>query len=72
MKVYACDAGCLDVPIELGQNRVRLPIKVTRPLTPILYISANKKHLEQLHGAIHVFEVILFLMKYKLIFIDKI
>ncbi|VDN51850.1 unnamed protein product [Dracunculus medinensis] len=56
--VYACDAGCLDVPIELGQNRVRLPIKVTRPLTPILYISANKKHLEQLHGAIHVFEVV--------------
>lgn len=54
---YACDAGCLDEPVLLGQGRKQFPVKLTEPITAILYITADKQHMEELHKAIHVKEV---------------
>ncbi|EDV31352.1 uncharacterized protein Dana_GF14592 [Drosophila ananassae] len=55
---YACDGGCLDEPILLTQNRRQFPVKLTEPLTAILYITEDKQHMEELHHAIHVKEVV--------------
>ncbi len=38
---YACDAGCLDPPVKLGPTPVQFPVKVTEPLTAILYITGR-------------------------------
>lgn len=54
---YACDAGCLDSPVQLGQYRKYFPVKLTEPLTAILYVTADKQHMEDLRHAIHVKEV---------------
>ncbi|CAD6191868.1 unnamed protein product [Caenorhabditis auriculariae] len=56
-QLYACDAGCLDVPFTLGTTAIKIPVKVTKPITSLLYIATNRKHLEQLKSAIHVSEV---------------
>ncbi|XP_017858222.1 PREDICTED: uncharacterized protein KIAA2013 homolog [Drosophila arizonae] len=55
---YACDGGCLDEPILLTQNRREFPVKLTEPLTAILYITEDKQHMEEIHHAIHVKEVV--------------
>lgn len=55
---YACDAGCLDSPTQLGPYRKYFPVKLTDPLTAILYITADKQHMEDLRHAIHVKEVV--------------
>lgn len=55
---YACDAGCLDSPVQLGAYRRYFPVKLTEPLTAILYITADKQHMEDLRHAIHVKEVV--------------
>lgn len=55
---YACDAGCLDSPVQLGPYRKYFPVKLTEPLTPILYVTADKQHMEDLRHAIHVSEVV--------------
>lgn len=34
------------------------PVKLTEPLTSILYIAADKQHIEELRHAIHVKEVV--------------
>ena len=53
-KLYVCDAGCQDQVMELESDAyIRLPVKLTDPLTPILYISQDKKHLLEMKGAIH-------------------
>ncbi|KOB74931.1 Uncharacterized protein OBRU01_08284 [Operophtera brumata] len=54
---YACDAGCLDSPVQLGPYRKYFPVKLTEPLTAILYVTADKQHMEDLRHAIHVKEV---------------
>ena len=36
---YGCDAGCLDPPVKLGVQTVKFPVKLTDPLTAILYIT---------------------------------
>ena len=38
---YACDAGCLDPPVQLGLQPVKFPVKLTEPLTAILYITGR-------------------------------
>lgn len=43
---YACDAGCLDEPAQLYESRRVFPVKLTDPLTPILYITSDKGHME--------------------------
>lgn len=55
---YACDAGCLDPPVQLGPYRKYFPVKLTEPLTAILYVTADKQHMEDLQHAIHVQEVV--------------
>ncbi|CAH0713506.1 unnamed protein product, partial [Brenthis ino] len=55
---YACDAGCLDSPVQLGPYRKYFPVKLTEPLTALLYITADKQHMEDLRHAIHVHEVV--------------
>lgn len=55
---YACDAGCLDSPVQLGPYRKYFPVKLTEPLTAILYVTADKQHMEDLRHAIHVKEVV--------------
>uniref|UniRef100_A0A2M4BH78 Putative conserved plasma membrane protein n=1 Tax=Anopheles marajoara TaxID=58244 RepID=A0A2M4BH78_9DIPT len=55
---YACDAGCLDAPIQLRQSKLTFPVKLTEPVTSILYITSDRKHMEDLRHAIHVKEVV--------------
>lgn len=55
---YACDGGCLDTPVQLGQEKRIFPVKLTEPLTSILYITSDKQHMEDLRHAIHVKEIV--------------
>ncbi|KAK7098672.1 hypothetical protein V1264_002919 [Littorina saxatilis] len=55
---YACDAGCLDAPAELTNKWQKFPVKLTEPLTGILYITADKQHMEELKHSIHVKEIV--------------
>ncbi|XP_068082340.1 uncharacterized protein KIAA2013 homolog [Anabrus simplex] len=54
---YACDAGCLDPPTRLGPMKKQFPVKLTDPVTAILYITHDTQHMEDLRHAIHVKEV---------------
>ncbi|XP_066957727.1 uncharacterized protein KIAA2013 homolog isoform X1 [Macrobrachium rosenbergii] len=56
---YACDAGCLDPPVQLKQERQAFPVKLTEPVTAILYITSDKVHMEELKHTIHVKEIAL-------------
>lgn len=57
-KFYACDAGCIDPPVELKLNdRQEFPVKLTNPVTAILYISSDHQHINELKHALHVQEV---------------
>lgn len=40
-----------------SQNRRQFPVKLTEPLTAILYITEDKQHMVELHDALHVKEV---------------
>lgn len=55
-KIYACEAGCLDEPVELtsvpgGQT---FSVMVTQPITPLLYISTDLTHLQDLRHTLHL------------------
>ncbi|CAL8084500.1 unnamed protein product [Orchesella dallaii] len=54
---FACDAGCLDAPVELAPTKKQFPVKLTDPVTSILYITSDRKHVEELRLSIHVKEV---------------
>ena len=54
---YACDAGCLDPPVKLGPVPVQFPVKLTEPVTSILYVTADHEHMNDLKHTIHVVEV---------------
>lgn len=56
--LYACTAGCLDKPRLIGMLPIKMTIKVTKPATPILFISNRKTYLELLPRTLHVMEVI--------------
>jgi len=55
---FACDAGCLDVPVQLGPSKRQFPVKLTDPITSILYITSDRSHIEELRLSIHVKEVL--------------
>ncbi|BFZ15883.1 hypothetical protein BsWGS_18922 [Bradybaena similaris] len=55
---YGCDAGCLDPPIPLSKEQHQFPVKLTDPVTSVLYITSDKQHMEELKHAIHVKEII--------------
>lgn len=48
-----------NVSLRFGCREVKMqfPVKLTEPVTAILYISPDKRHLDDLHHAIHVHEV---------------
>lgn len=54
---YACDGGCL-APEQISQSQKQFAVKLTDPLTSILYITADKQHIEDLRHALHVKEVV--------------
>ena len=55
---FACDAGCLDPPVKLSAvEPIRFPVKLTDPVTAVLYITADFKHMVELKHTIHVKEV---------------
>jgi len=54
---YACDAGCLDPPVKLGLLPQQFPVKLTEPVTAILYVTADHEHMNELKHTIHVVEV---------------
>jgi hypothetical protein len=54
---FACDAGCLDPPARLSTKYKQFPVKLTDPLTSILYITSDHRHMRELKEAIHVKEV---------------
>lgn len=57
-KFYACDAGCIDPPVELElKSRLQFPVKLTNPITAILYVSSDKAHINELKHILHVQEV---------------
>lgn len=57
-KFYACDAGCIDAPVELQINyRQEFPVKLTNPITAILYISSDEDHINDLKNFMHVQEI---------------
>uniref|UniRef100_A0A8W8N3W7 Uncharacterized protein n=1 Tax=Magallana gigas TaxID=29159 RepID=A0A8W8N3W7_MAGGI len=51
---YACDAGCIDSPMQLSRKVQQFPVKLTEPLTAILYITADKFHMEDLKHVLHL------------------
>uniref|UniRef100_A0A672ZL59 Si:dkeyp-104h9.5 n=1 Tax=Sphaeramia orbicularis TaxID=375764 RepID=A0A672ZL59_9TELE len=56
VKLYACEAGCLNEPVELT-SEVKghtFPVMVTRPITPLLYISTDLRHLQDLRHTLHL------------------
>lgn len=55
---FACDAGCLDPPVRLSSTEVkRFPVKLTDPVTAVLYVTADHQHMMELKHTIHVKEV---------------
>ena len=55
---FACDAGCLDPPNKLSTEAKSFPVKLTDPVTAILYITSDHLHMEELKEAIHLREVV--------------
>ncbi|XP_029038962.1 uncharacterized protein KIAA2013 homolog [Osmia bicornis bicornis] len=51
---FGCDAGCLDAPISLSESYTTFPVKLTKPLTAILYITSDYQHMQDLRNALHV------------------
>lgn len=54
---FGCDAGCLDPPVPLKQTYTNFPVKITKPLTAILYITSDYQHMQDLQNALHVHAV---------------
>ena len=54
---FACDAGCLDPPVKLSTEPKVFPVKMTDPMTSILYITSDHQHMQELKLAIHFKEV---------------
>uniref|UniRef100_A0A8C5WHS0 KIAA2013 n=1 Tax=Leptobrachium leishanense TaxID=445787 RepID=A0A8C5WHS0_9ANUR len=60
VKLYACEAGCLNEPVELT-SEIRghtFPVLVTQPITPLLYISTDLTHLQDLQHTLHLKEIL--------------
>lgn len=55
-KIYACEAGCLQEPVELtsAPQGHTFSVMVTQPITPLLYISTDLTHLQDLRHTLHL------------------
>ncbi|KAM9299656.1 uncharacterized protein KIAA2013 homolog [Gastrophryne carolinensis] len=60
VKLYACEAGCMNEPVELTSEPGghTFPVLVTQPLTPLLYISTELTHLQDLRHTLHLKEIL--------------
>ncbi|KAL3088207.1 hypothetical protein niasHT_021867 [Heterodera trifolii] len=56
--LYACTAGCQEAPFQIGEKQISLAIKVTRPRTPIIFVSEHADQLELVRKTLHVIEVV--------------
>ncbi|RUS85512.1 hypothetical protein EGW08_006720, partial [Elysia chlorotica] len=54
---FGCDAGCLDFPVQLSKEWHKFPVKLTDPITSVLYITSDHQHMQELKHAIHVKEI---------------
>ncbi|XP_055515225.1 uncharacterized protein KIAA2013 homolog [Leucoraja erinacea] len=56
VKLYGCEAGCMNDPVELTAELKghTFPVMVTRPITPLLYISTDLTHLQALRHTLHL------------------
>lgn len=56
VKLYACEAGCMNEPVELTSELKghTFPVMVTQPITPLLYISTDLQHLQDLRHTLHL------------------
>jgi hypothetical protein len=52
--LYACSGGCLDGPKRLGLASIEFPIKITKPPSPILFISDDSQKLDHIKDTLHV------------------
>lgn len=55
---YACDGGCINPPVELRTKESYFPVKMTEPITSILYITADKSHIELIKDTLHVHKIV--------------
>ncbi|BES90143.1 Uncharacterized conserved protein (DUF2152) [Nesidiocoris tenuis] len=55
---YACDGGCIDEPVQLKSTPVYFPVKVTDPITSILYITSDRSHMELIKDTLHVHKIV--------------
>ncbi|KAM4872267.1 uncharacterized protein KIAA2013 homolog isoform 2-T2 [Thomomys bottae] len=55
-KIYACEAGCLHDPVELtsAPGGHTFSVMVTQPITPLLYLSTDLMHLQDLRHTLHL------------------
>uniref|UniRef100_A0A7E4ZSV8 Transmembrane protein n=1 Tax=Panagrellus redivivus TaxID=6233 RepID=A0A7E4ZSV8_PANRE len=56
--LFACSAGCTTGPFALTKVPQEITLKVTKPPSPILFISADKEKLSNLRHTLHVSEVV--------------
>ncbi|KAM3824233.1 uncharacterized protein KIAA2013 homolog isoform 1-T1 [Vipera latastei] len=56
VKLYACEGGCSNDPVELTSevHGHTFPVMVTQPITPLLYISTDLVHLQDLRHTLHL------------------
>ncbi|KAM9701186.1 LOW QUALITY PROTEIN: uncharacterized protein KIAA2013 homolog [Menidia menidia] len=53
--LFACEAGCLREPVRLEAGAAHtFPVMVTQPITPLLYISTELQHLQELRHTLHL------------------
>lgn len=48
----------MDAPIKLSSIPIQFPVKLTQPLTAILYITPDLEHIQELKHTIHVKEIV--------------
>jgi len=58
--MYACEAGCIDPNniVELNEVSKYFPVYVTKPQSPILYLSYDKNALKEIHESLHLRSII--------------
>ena len=58
----------LDPPVQLSTIPINFPVKLTDPVTAVLYITSDYQHMQELKHTIHVKEVVhgknYYLLKY--------
>lgn len=55
---YACEGGCINTPVQLRTSESYFPVKMTEPITSILYITSDKSHIELIKDTLHVHKIV--------------